>query len=145
MKDTDITSIISSVWSRSTFIPIPEHVNAHRDDLNRPLVLGEESNCRMNEKAKSIAWIHIELKRHLPSFPSSSLGLGTIICHGNLISSKFQRYLMYHIMYGKMTQNLSSNLDISSDILHKTVSWKCLGKARKKANGLMVLQLQGLS
>ena len=45
MKSVDLTSMISELWSKSTFTISKEHVYGHQDDLGRNLTQLEALNC----------------------------------------------------------------------------------------------------
>ena len=83
-KHVDMISMITDLWENSDFNFVKEHVFAHQDDLNRPLTMLEQLNCRMDILAKDIAKNEISCPS-LDLVTKTSVGIGSITCDRNLI------------------------------------------------------------
>ena len=73
-KHMDMVSILSSPWDKIPFAIAREHVYGHQDEqVDRELTILEELNCKMDEKAKTIAQLQIDSRRryHIPSTSAS--------------------------------------------------------------------------
>ena len=62
----------------------------------------------MDTFAKEIALDYISSNRPFPIYTTYE-GLGTVICHGKLITSHFQRSMYYHIQKHKFCKYLSKD------------------------------------
>ena len=76
-KHVDMVSMITELWSRSSFIPLPTHVYGHQDNSNRQMSRLEKLNYKMDLMDKYIAIKQISEKTTYPRIPSS-LGISTI-------------------------------------------------------------------
>ena len=133
MKCVDMISIISELWSSSSFSITKEHVYGHQDDLGRPLTQMEALNCRVDIFAKEIAGFKMSDLLPQPSFKATNLGLGTITCSNILITSKIQQSLYSQITHRKFVSALAENPEVPVNFTHINVEWEAYAKARKEA------------
>ena len=130
---SDLISILWKLSIDSTFTLIKEHVKAHQDDLNRPLILKESLNCKMDNLAKSIDITHMVHTRPV-YFTHTDLGLGTILCNGYWISSRLKSSLYKNITHHLHVDRLGYLLNLPHSILHNKVNWTFLTTSRKEAS-----------
>ena len=105
----DLLSIISALWSSSSFNPTHIHVYGHQDSTSlHRLSVESQLNCRMDTLAKSIALAAITSNSLLPPPFISTLGFGSIICHSTPISSCLQQSLYHLISHSKYISYVSS-------------------------------------
>ena len=128
-KHIDMISIISDLWDQSPFSPLREHVYGHQDASLEPLTMLAKLNNKMDLMAKRIAVEHMESNAELQVVPTS-MGIGTIICGDELISSRVQQSLYNCILHSKLVKWYSKTLDIPLSILKEHVSWNVFEKAR---------------
>ena len=86
----------------------------------------------MDGLAKSIALWKINSKHKL-TFHPTDLGFGTVACEGTLVGSKLQQSLYYTILHSESVARLAILLNKTTFLLHQTVHWHVLTKARKEA------------
>ena len=97
-KHVDMISMISELWNISSFTPLPEHVYGHQDTSKGPLSMLAILNNKMDVMAKQIALDYIGT-RPMSIIVPTSLGIGTIICGGNLVTSRVQQTFYHSIMH----------------------------------------------
>ena len=131
MKSVDLISIISELWSTSSFCIIKEHMYEHQDNLGRPLTQLEKLNCRVDNLAKEIAGYKMDNLMHNLQFSRTTLGIGTIICNNILITSNIQQSLYKQITHKKLLQALATNPEVPLNLEGVKIDWEALSKARK--------------
>ena len=133
MINVDMLSIISELWSESSFTITKKHVYGHQDDLGRPLTPLESLNCTVDIFAKEIA--HKQIDGLLPDleFSPTDKGYGTITCNGIMVTSKLQRTLYHHVTKNNFVKALGTNPEVPMDFSTVKVHWWSFGKARKEA------------
>lgn len=97
-KHVGMISIITDLLEKSNFNFVKEHVFAHQDDLNRPLTMLEQLNCRMDILVKDIAKNENGCPR-LCLVTKTSAGISSITCDGHLITSRVQQSTYAHILH----------------------------------------------
>ena len=101
LKHVDMISMITELWSLSSFTPIQEHVYGHQDINDTSLTRQAKLNNEMDLMAKDIALEQIATDSTLWREPST-LGIGTIRCGGKLITSRTQQTLYTSILHDKL-------------------------------------------
>ena len=132
MKSVDLISIISELWSTSSFKITKEHVYGHQDDSGRPLTQMEALNCRVDILAKEIAGLKMTGSLPQQIFKPTELGLGTITCSNTLITSKIQQSLYKQITHQKFVCALAENQEAPVDLATINIDWEAYAKARKE-------------
>ena len=130
-KHVDMISMITDLWETSDFNFVKEHVFAHQDDLNRPLTMLEQLNCRMDILAKDIAKNEISCPS-LGLVTKTSAGIGSITCDGNLITSRVQQSTYAHILHSNLVSWYSKKYNIDPRLMTDEVHWKSFKLARKE-------------
>ena len=123
---------MSEVWLQSRYDLVKEHVYAQQDKYYGPLNIQSTLNCKVDLLAKSFALEKISSKQR-SNFQQNSLGLGTTICAGKLISSETQSSMYKIIMNSKLIDRHSGRIGLRVEVLNSIVSWEVMAKARKKA------------
>ena len=131
-KCFDLISMTSDIWKKSKFTFTKQHVYAHQDDLGGPLAIEATLNCKVDSLAKKFATDHIKSQTSI-NFQHTTIGLGSILCGGHLISSRLQHSMYKMIMHKKLVSKLSNMMDIPNNTLQDLVHWDSLGQARKEA------------
>ena len=88
-------------------------------------------NNKMDLMAKRIAMEHMESNLEHQIVPTS-LGIGTIICGDELISSNVKQSLYNCILHTKLVKWCSKSLGIPLSLLKAHVSWRVFEKARNE-------------
>ena len=130
-KHIDMISMITDLWNQSPFSPIREHVYGHQDASLQPLTMLAKLNNKMDLMAKRIAMEHMESNLEHQIVPTS-LGIGTIICGEELISSNVKQSLYNCILHTKLVKWYSKSLGIPLCLLKAHVSWRVFEKARNE-------------
>ena len=137
-KYTDMVSMIIELWFRSSFIPLPTHVYRHQDNTNIQMSRLEKLNCKVGLLAKYIATKHISEKTTYSIIPSS-LGIGTVTCYGELVTSRIQHTLYNTILYEQLITLYTKHFNIPHDVLKTEVSWKKIQSARKECRWVLII------
>ena len=132
-KHIDFISIMHDLWQQSKFLPTTKHVYGHQDVTGRELSLLELLNCKMDLKAKEIALTHIQHPTNQPNPPPTILGLGSIYCNGNIISSKIQQSLYKTITKNSFINWFSDKTHLPTNLLQQSINWPSFHQARKNA------------
>ena len=129
-KHVDLVSILAHLWKDNQFSCEIEHVYGHQDDGTRNLTVKEILNCRMDKFAKQIARAYIVRPRHL-RYDTTTLGVGSIVCRGKVITTRIQKSLYESILHWEMMDPLGDILGVDGDTLDSVVSWASYRRARK--------------
>ena len=108
-------SMISELWSQSHFTPIQKHVYGHQNENDGPLTRMGKLNNKMDIMAKSIALEYMASGTTL-QLKSSSLGIGTITCGGELVTSRVQHSLYTNILHNNIVSWYSRKHHIQIDL-----------------------------
>ena len=133
-KSVDLISQILDVWSNQHCTQLPQHVYGHQDDKRTgPLTFVEQLNVRMDKLAKTLA---IRSFGQVVSIPSAVplLGMSKVMVKGSLVVSNFQKSLAYGIHHNDMVEYIADKWEIDATLLHDTVAWPSIAKARKSAS-----------
>ena len=133
-KDSDLISIICSLWNQSNFCPITQHVYGHQDSTNRHLTSLEKLNCQMDSDAKDIACSIISKASPHPNFEPSDLGFGSIICGSKLITSNIQASIYKQVTHQNMLKWINNNGEIKGNLDLENINWHCFSSARKEVS-----------
>ena len=125
-RHIDLLSLSSCLWEASFFCIQRQHVRGHQDDTGRTLTLLESLNCQMDALAKTLA-TSAPIRR---SF-HTSLGIGSISCHGSPISSCVQQSLYQIIVRQHYIQTLCHRLDLAPQFMRSRVHWWSFRRARR--------------
>ena len=82
------------------------------------------SNCTQ------IARAYIVRPRHL-RYDTTTLGVGSIVCRGNVITTHLQKSLYESILHWEMMDPLGDILDVDGKIMDSVVSWASYRRARR--------------
>ena len=133
-KHVDLISIITSLWTSSSFTPTTEHIYAHQDENNvSPLSMKANLNCKMDSIAKVIAQLQIANRRNI-SFMKSGLGLGTVMLGKTIIASRMQSSLYTSIMPKKLVAWLANKYNFTPSSFQSNIEWYTLNKARRESS-----------
>ena len=134
MTNIDMLSVISELWDGSNFSLIKQHVYGHQDDLGRPLTQLETLNCIVDEYAKDIA--RQQMNGTLPPlhFSTTSLGFGSVKCHGHLITSNLQGSLYKQVTKYNYLTSLGQHSEFPLNFAKVNVHWESFSTARKEAS-----------
>jgi len=133
-KSVDIISQILDVWSTQHCTPAPQHVYGHQDDKRTgPLTFIEHLNVRMDKLAKSLA---IRGFGHPPDTPPAvpMIGMSQLVIQNTLVASSFQKSMTYSMHHTDMVEYLGRKWEIDVHLLHESVAWPSIVKARKRAS-----------
>ena len=109
-KHMDLISMLSHLWDIIPYTIAREHVYGHQDNQrDRILTILEWLNCKMDDKAKTIALAQIA-RRINCRFSSMSLGFRTIKCHGSMVISHIQKSLYDYITHKDFVDRLGEKL-----------------------------------
>ena len=133
MKNVDMISIISDLWGDSSFTIDRQHVYGHQDDTGRQLSPLEKLNCRVDSWAKEIAIDQMNGLIPNLTFSSTSQGLGTIMCDGQLVTSNIQSTLYSLVTKKKFLTALGKNTEVPKNFHTLNVNWWTFGKARRES------------
>ena len=111
---------------------VREHIFAYQDKLNRPLNMLEKLNSRMNELAKDITRNEI-ISPDVNSPTRNSIGIRSITCDDNLITSRVQQSIYAHILHFKLVSWYSEKYNINAELMSDEVNWKSFKLARKES------------
>ena len=136
-KHADLVSLITSLWEHSGYSHTKEHIKAHQDDFYGPLTLKASLNCKMDGLAKYIAMAQISSPHRHPSFTPTTLGFGTVTCHGHWISSKMQRNLYHNIVQKDLINKIAGYLKVNVCFFKDWTNWQALNTARKECSHKM--------
>lgn len=133
-KSVDLISMTSEVWRQSKYELVKEHVYAHQDEDEHygPLTIESTLNCKADLLAKRFAHTQMRSNQRF-IYQHNSLGLGTTICAGKLITSRTQSSMYKIIMNNKLIEKHSDRMNLSVASLYSLVSWEVMAKARKEA------------
>ena len=92
-KHVDIVSIISELCSTSPFSLDNEYVYEHQETLQRSPDMLEKLNFKMSIKTNSIEQKQIIERKPYP-IHSKNIGIGSIKCNGEFITSRI-KYTLY--------------------------------------------------
>ena len=129
-KHVDLVSILSHLWSDCQFNCTTEHVYGHQDETGMPLSVKQLLNCRMDKFAKEIARAHIRRPRERRYIPTT-LGIGSIVCRGQVITTRVQKSLYDSILHGDMMGHIGDILGLEGEFVDSVVSWPSYRRARK--------------
>ena len=115
--------MISELWSRSSFNPIPTHVYRQQDNSKRKTSRLEKLSCKIDLIAKYIATKQIAEKITCQRTPFS-LGIGTITCCGELVTSMIQQTLYNAILHERLINWYTKYYNIPHELIKTEVSWK---------------------
>ena len=121
-KHIDLVSILAHLWKDNQFSCEIEHVYGHQDDAACDLTVKEILNCIMDKFAKQIAHAYIVRPRHL-WYDTTTLGVGSIVCRGKVITNRLQKSLYESILHWEMMDPLGDILGVDGEILDSVVSW----------------------
>jgi len=87
----------------------------------------------MQKMAKTLA---IRSFGRTPAIPTAVLliGMGQVVIQGTLVALTFQKLLTRNSHHNEMVEYLANKWDIDADILHNSVAWSSIAKARKRAS-----------
>ena len=100
--------------------------------MRKSLTIKEQLKCRMDELANIIAINHHNSGIILNPTPIT-LGIRSVRCGSILITSRFQQSMYYHILHQKLVKHVASKFKIRASVVHHTVNWYVMCKARKES------------
>jgi len=60
--------------------------------------------------------------------------MGQVMVKGSLVVSTFQKSLAYSIHHSDMVEYLANKWEIDANLLHESVAWPSIAKARKRTS-----------
>ena len=96
-----------------------------------PLLVKRLLNCRIDKFAKEIARAHIRHPWERRYYIPTTLGIGSIVCRGHVITTRVQKSLYDAILHGDMMGPLGDILGLEGKFVDLVVSWPSYRRARK--------------
>ena len=131
-KSVDLITQLLDLWKNLPITPNTTHIYGHRDERIGPLTFLETLNVRMDSLAKRIAVNNLGQSQLL--LPLSTVGFGTVIVVGHLVSSRLQQSLSDAIHRNSLMEYLADKWDLDESLLKDRVCWTSIARARKQSS-----------
>lgn len=131
-KSVDLITQLLDLWRDLPLSPNTKHVYGHRDERIGPLTFLETLNVRMDSLAKRIAVNNLGQSQLL--LPLSTVGYGTVIVGGQLVSSRLQQSLSDAIHQNSLMEYLADKWELDEILLKDRVCWTSIARARKQSS-----------
>jgi len=131
-KSVDLITQLLDLWQTLPISPNTTHVYGHRDERIGPLTFLETLNVRMDSLAKRIAVNNLGQSQRL--LPLSTVGYGTVIIGGQLVSSRLQQSLSDAIHRNSLMEYLADKWELDESLLKDRVCWTSIARARKQSS-----------